>query len=157
MIDVTTLSNFRPMTLQSFCEASSPTYKSTSCHALKGPQDFRLFRLLVLESPRSFDYTNCGKIIIYNKSFESYICIMKMVNGIKSRKSFWSFFEISSNLRTKLRFAASAKTVVLILKALASVFPEIARYSTTPSWGYFSERLRVKLKISSTNYYSNII
>ena len=133
MIDVTTLSNFRPMTLQSFCEASSPTYKSTSCHALKGPQDLYLFRLSVLESPRSFDYTNCGKIMIYNKSLESYIWIWS--TGGSLEKSFWLFFEISSDLRTKLWFAASAKTVVLILKALASVFREIAKYGDTPSWG----------------------
>ena len=49
--------------------------------------------------------------------------------------NFELFFEISSILRTKKWFPASAKTLVLILKPLVSVFPEIARNGDPPAWG----------------------
>ena len=45
------------------------------------------------------------------------------------------FFEIYSDIRTKLWFSAPVKTVVLVLKPLSSVFPEIAAHGDTPAWG----------------------
>ena len=49
--------------------------------------------------------------------------------------NFKLFFEISSDLRTKLWFPAFAKTVVSILKPLPSIFPEIATFGDPPAWG----------------------
>ena len=50
------------------------------------------------------------------------------------------FFEISSDLSTKLWFSAPTKTVVLILKTLAGVFLKSPEMTTRPPGGYFSER-----------------
>ena len=58
---------------------------------------------------------------------------MKIIN-------FQLVFRISSDLKTKLRFSAPAKTVVLILETLAGLFLESSEMATRPPGGYFSER-----------------
>ena len=61
--------------------------------------------------------------------------------------NFELFFEISSDLRTILRFSASAKTVALILKPLASFFPYNRQVRRPARLGltFLNARLRLKL------------